>query len=197
MSRKSLNHFSHSEDDEEEDQNEDEEEDDDEIEEEDEELSVDEEGGLEFYSDNMRAPTASEEEFNSESDSHSSDSTDDEIQRITNESNDEYINQFSNIDVSDQISKGKSLKNQLLIWDNLLEFRIKAQKMLIESNKFPHFDDISRLKLLDENRVNPFLKESSKAMKRLLDILLEIDSTLDSKNNLLSDEKSFQQFSSE
>ena len=101
--------------------------------------SEEEEEEIEFYSDNMRAPTASAEEFNSESDSHSSDNSIEDEVRQQIDSNEEYINQFSNIDVCDQISKGNDLKNELIIWDNLLELRIKVQKLLINGNKFPVF----------------------------------------------------------
>ena len=144
---------------------------------------------LEFYSDNMRAPTASAEDFDSESESHSTDnSIGDEVEQQTIDSNEEYIKQFSNIDVSNQISKGKALRNELIIWDNLLEFRIKVQKVVIDCNRFPQFDCLAHLKTSDDQQLNSSLKESKKSMKRLLDLLLEIDSTLDSQNQLLSTE---------
>ena len=146
---------------------------------------------LEFYDDNIRAPTASSESeldsgsaSGSESDcqSYSSDAAD--VDQKTNDMTDDYVNQFSNIDVCDQISKGKALKNQLSIWDNLLECRIKVQKLLIDSNKMPQFDCWPLPDSCDQTLLNRSLEESSKTVKDLLHSLLNIDSALDLQNNI-------------
>ncbi|CAG2179777.1 unnamed protein product [Oppiella nova] len=124
----------------------------------------------EFYSDNIRAPTASSEDLNSSFDSNESENENEEaVEELSDgqdvdEGSDGYINQFSNIDVNEDISKGIALKKQLLIWDNLLECRINVQKILMDSNRCPQFDCLSLLKEgLQEKEVNHSLRESSKA----------------------------------
>jgi protein AATF/BFR2 len=161
---------------------------------------------FEFYSDNIRAPIASideydnrvsnESHFNSSESSLENESEEQSVEELNDEKvhlnpndiNDEYINQFSNIDVSDEIAKGIAVKNQLLIWDNLLECRIKLQKLLIDSNKMPQFDYLPILQKSADSQLNDSLKNSSKAVKKLLNLLLDIDQCLDSQNNMLFNE---------
>ncbi len=161
---------------------------------------------FEFYSDNIRAPIASIDEYNdrvsNESNFNSSENSleneseeqsgeelnDEKVDLNPNDINDEYINQFSNIDVSDEIAKGIAVKNQLLIWDNLLECRIKLQKLLIDSNKMPQFDYLPILQKSADSQLNDSLKHSSKAVKKLLNLLLDIDQSLDSQNKMLFNE---------
>lgn len=148
---------------------------------------------LEFYTDNMGAPTASSEDLGSDNEcasttSHLTSSLE-EIGTNTDDANDDYINQFSNIDVSDQISKGNALKNQLLIWDYLLECRIKIQKLLIDSNKYPQSDHLSVLKESRPDVVEPSLQQTNESLSRLLDCLLAIDSALNSRNEMMANER--------
>ena len=101
-----------------------------------------------------------------------------------NEEENDYIAQFSNIDVQDEISKGQAVKNQLLIWDNLLECRIKMQKMLIDSNKYPQFDILSNL-TKDNSEVKNSVKNTTEKLKDLLEVLLKVDHALQSQNKSL------------
>ncbi|NWQ81531.1 AATF protein, partial [Columbina picui] len=47
---------------------------------------------------------------------------------------------FSKGQESDEVEKGKSVKNQLALWDLLLEGRIKMQKALLTANRLPQPD---------------------------------------------------------
>ncbi|RWS27578.1 protein AATF-like protein [Leptotrombidium deliense] len=50
------------------------------------------------------------------------------------------VQTFSERNVENDSNQTNSVRNQLLIWDLLLEARIKMQKLLVNSNKLPQFD---------------------------------------------------------
>ncbi|NXG34804.1 AATF protein, partial [Dromaius novaehollandiae] len=47
---------------------------------------------------------------------------------------------FSKGQVVEEVEKGKAVKNQLALWDQLLEGRIKMQKVLLTANRLPQPD---------------------------------------------------------
>ncbi|NXA50905.1 AATF protein, partial [Nothocercus julius] len=47
---------------------------------------------------------------------------------------------FSKRQVAEEVEKGKAVKNQLALWDHLLEGRIKMQKVLLTANRLPQPD---------------------------------------------------------
>ncbi|NXJ89467.1 AATF protein, partial [Corythaixoides concolor] len=47
---------------------------------------------------------------------------------------------FSKRQEAEEIEKGKAVKNQLALWDHLLEVRIKMQKALVTANRLPQPD---------------------------------------------------------
>ncbi|KAG5881302.1 hypothetical protein JTB14_016173 [Gonioctena quinquepunctata] len=55
-------------------------------------------------------------------------------------------------DVPLQVKKGMCVRNQLSIWENLLEMRIQTQKCLVAANKMPRKDKFKEIKIeLDRN----------------------------------------------
>ncbi|XP_054168432.1 protein AATF-like [Oppia nitens] len=133
---------------------------------------------VEHYLDDMTAPNASSEDLDYQS---NDDSNDHQLIDI----NDDYIHQLANIDVNDDISKGRALKNQLIIWDNLLEYRIKLQKVMMSCNKCPQFEYLLLLRKQSlNNEVDTCLKETYKSLLRLLNIISDIDISLDLQNSI-------------
>ncbi|XP_014205197.1 protein AATF [Copidosoma floridanum] len=75
-----------------------------------------------------------------------------------------------------EIEKGNAVKKQLQLWENLLEVRIKFQKCLVDSNKFPQHDVYS-----EYSKNNQFTKDNkilSSKLSNLLSNLLDLQSKL-------------------
>ena len=80
--------------------------------------------------------------------------------------------------LNEEIKKGFCVQNQLKIWEKLLEVRIKSQKMLITANSLPSFDDHLELSSLDDSTFSEKVEKTCDGVHRLLDNLLELQSTL-------------------
>ncbi|NWI19287.1 AATF protein, partial [Crypturellus soui] len=75
-----------------------------------------------------------EEEYENEKHDNSKDTKESE------EDEDGGVMTFSKREVAEEIEKGKAVKNQLALWDHLLEGRIKMQKVLLTANRLPQPD---------------------------------------------------------
>ncbi|NXO37955.1 AATF protein, partial [Locustella ochotensis] len=53
---------------------------------------------------------------------------------------------FSRAQESKEVEKGKAVRNQLALWDQLMEGRIKMQKVLMTANRLPQPDTYPRFK---------------------------------------------------
>ncbi|NXW39776.1 AATF protein, partial [Nyctiprogne leucopyga] len=73
-----------------------------------------------------------EEEYGSENHDNIKDSKDSE--------EDGGVMTFSKGQDTEEVEKGKAVKNQLAIWDQILEGRIKIQKALVTANRLPQPD---------------------------------------------------------
>ncbi|NXX86923.1 AATF protein, partial [Urocolius indicus] len=73
-----------------------------------------------------------EEEYGSEND--------DNIKETKGIEDDGGVMTFSKGQETEEVEKGKAVKNQLALWDQLLEGRIKMQKVLITANRLPQPD---------------------------------------------------------
>lgn len=74
------------------------------------------------------------------------------------------------------IEKGNCVRNQLKLWESLLEVRIKLQKCLVTSNQMPQHDIYKDLKENVEYRQKT--NESRNKLKMLLNNLLQLQSVL-------------------
>ncbi|XP_067135883.1 protein AATF-like [Centruroides vittatus] len=94
----------------------------------------------------------------------------------------DIVQKFSKIDVGEEIEKGKAVKSQLTLWDCLLECRIKLQKLLVIANKLPQPDNFNCF--LEEGDIdyNDFTKQGSSSVKKLLDLLIDVQTKLLQKN---------------
>ncbi|KAJ8266385.1 hypothetical protein GJAV_G00129840 [Gymnothorax javanicus] len=88
------------------------------------------------------------------------------------------VQTFSNEKVSDEVEKGKAVKNQLALWDQLLEGRIKLQKALLTANALPQPLTFPEFKRRGGAEFSGALKNSHKALKALQRSLLELQDLL-------------------
>ncbi|NXN16616.1 AATF protein, partial [Indicator maculatus] len=66
--------------------------------------------------------------------------THDSVKETKDTEDDEGIMTFSKREEAEEVEKGRAVKNQLALWDQLLEGRIKMQKALVTANRLPQPD---------------------------------------------------------
>ncbi|NXP68571.1 AATF protein, partial [Chloropsis cyanopogon] len=79
-----------------------------------------------------------EEEFGSENHDDGKEAKDSE--------DDGGVLTFSRGQESEEVEKGKAVRNQLALWDQLMEGRIKMQKVLVTANRLPQPDTYPRFR---------------------------------------------------
>ncbi|XP_057572176.1 protein AATF isoform X2 [Hippopotamus amphibius kiboko] len=85
---------------------------------------------------------------------------------------------FSKAKVSEEVEKGRAVKNQIALWDQLLEGRIKLQKALLTTNQLPQPDVFPIFKDKGGPEFASALKNSHKALKALLRSLVDLQEEL-------------------
>ncbi|XP_069337161.1 protein AATF isoform X2 [Eulemur rufifrons] len=85
---------------------------------------------------------------------------------------------FSSVKVSEEVEKGRAVKNQIALWDQLLEGRIKLQKALLTTNQLPQPDVFPVFKDKGGPEFASALKNSHKALKALLRSLVDLQEEL-------------------
>ncbi|KAM3933708.1 protein AATF [Leptodactylus fuscus] len=85
---------------------------------------------------------------------------------------------FSKEKVSSDVAKGKGIKNQIAIWDQLLEGRIKLQKVLALANQLPQLNMFALLKKEGGAEVLTPMTNSYKALKELMRSLVQLQDEL-------------------
>ncbi|KAG8451333.1 hypothetical protein GDO86_003517 [Hymenochirus boettgeri] len=85
---------------------------------------------------------------------------------------------FSKGKFSKDIEKGKAIRNQITLWDQLLEGRIKMQKALLLANQLPQTDTYEVLKKEGSTEFAKSLKNNYKALKELMRSLVELQDEL-------------------
>ncbi|GAA6230932.1 protein AATF [Lates japonicus] len=88
------------------------------------------------------------------------------------------VHTFSKVKVDEEVEKGKAVKNQLALWDNLLEGRIKIQKALVTANQLPQPQTFPEFKRRGGAELAGALKNTHKALKALQRSLLELHDQL-------------------
>lgn len=69
---------------------------------------------------------------------------------------------------SEEIGKGNCVRNQLKLWENLLETRINMQKCLIAANKMPMPDTFKDLKKENDTKLNSTINKTKNTVTNLL-----------------------------
>ncbi|XP_063152803.1 protein AATF [Candoia aspera] len=84
---------------------------------------------------------------------------------------------------AEEVAKGKAVKNQIALWDQLLESRIKLQKALLIANQLPQPDTFSEFKKRGGQEFSNVLKNNYKALKALLRSLVDLQDELLHQNS--------------
>lgn len=94
-----------------------------------------------------------------ESDYDSEDNYDVDLNNPLYRKRDSTIKTMSETNVKAEIEKGNCVRNQLKLWENVLEIRIKLQKCIVTSNQMPQYNkhkefrsDASFVKQIDETK---------------------------------------------
>ncbi|XP_066118909.1 protein AATF isoform X1 [Saccopteryx bilineata] len=95
-----------------------------------------------------------------------------------NSEDDGVVMTFSSAKVSEEVEKGRAVKNQIALWDQLLEGRIKLQKALLTTNQLPQPDVFPTFKDKGGPEFASALKNSHKALKALLRSLVDLQEEL-------------------
>lgn len=95
-----------------------------------------------------------------------------------NSEDDGVVMTFSSAKVSEEVEKGRAVKNQIALWDQLLEGRIKLQKALLTTNQLPQPDVFPVFKNRGGPEFASALKNSHKALKALLRSLVDLQEEL-------------------
>lgn len=128
----------------------------DEWETEDEGLSTDEGEALDGISGTQEVPDSEDDdddELNSDNEDENDEDSVEDDGSDDGENFDEEVSEddgnfkhMSDTNGSGQVKKGNCVRNQLSIWENLLETRIQLQKCLVTSNKMPQYDVFEHFK---------------------------------------------------
>ncbi|CAG5861581.1 unnamed protein product [Menidia menidia] len=85
---------------------------------------------------------------------------------------------FLKDETNEEIEKGKAVKNQLALYDQLLEGRIKIQKALVTANQLPQPDTVPEFKRMGGAELAGVLKNTHKALTTLQRSLFELQDDL-------------------
>lgn len=117
--------------------------------------------------------TTGEETVNSEEDGASDQSeAEDDVE------DEGAVHTFSQDKANEEVEKGKAVKNQLALWDQVLEGRIKIQKALVTANQLPQPQTFPEFKRRGGEKFASELKNTHKALKALQRSLLELHDQL-------------------
>ncbi|MGH0188425.1 UNVERIFIED_CONTAM: hypothetical protein FKN15_029474 [Acipenser sinensis] len=94
------------------------------------------------------------------------------------EEEDGAVMTFSEEKVGEEVKKGKAVKKQIALWDQLLEGRIKLQKALLTANQLPQPETFPAFKMMGGAEMAGALKNSYKALKALQRSLAELQDEL-------------------
>uniref|UniRef100_A0A8C0GKC4 Apoptosis antagonizing transcription factor n=1 Tax=Chelonoidis abingdonii TaxID=106734 RepID=A0A8C0GKC4_CHEAB len=140
---------------------------------------------FEKFTEGMDDVGSSEEEHEEEEDEEegsdeeeSEDASEADVADAKESEDDGGVVTFSKEKVSEEVEKGKAVKNQIALWDQLLEGRIKLQKALLTANQLPQPDTFPAFKKEGGQEFASALKNSYKALKALLRALVDLQDEL-------------------
>ncbi|XP_050295163.1 protein AATF-like [Anthonomus grandis grandis] len=121
--------------------------------------------------------SGNEEEPSEEEKEISGSGSDSEGGSIALSENDEDTNfqHLSETNASQQVKKGLCVRNQMNIWENLLEMRIQLQKSLVAANKMPQTDDFKGMQKSDEaEQFREKVQETQENLGKVVDKLIQL-----------------------
>lgn len=137
--------------------------------------------------DESAEESSQDEDIHENDDSAEGDSYDDDDEKPASapadSSFDEKFNQEIISKASGDIEKGTAIKNQLHIWDFLLECRMKFQKCLITSNQLPSSNNFKKFQQHGGPELENLLSQNQKSLNHLLDSLMDFQEILLERND--------------
>ncbi|MED6287720.1 hypothetical protein CHARACLAT_019107 [Characodon lateralis] len=97
---------------------------------------------------------------------------------IEDQQDEDAVRTFSKDQLDEEVEKGRAVKNQLALWDQMLEGRIKIQKALVTANQLPQPPTFPEFKRRGGAEYAGALKNTHKALKALQRSLLELQDQL-------------------
>ncbi|XP_044286219.1 protein AATF isoform X1 [Varanus komodoensis] len=125
--------------------------------------------------ENLSMEEGSEADVDSEDDAEDSD---EETPDQDEGRDDGELLMFSEDKEAEEVAKGRAVKNQIALWDQLLEGRIKLQKVLLTANQLPQPDTFPEFQERGGQVFADVLKNNCKALKALLRALADLQDEL-------------------
>ncbi|XP_074969253.1 protein AATF [Phalacrocorax aristotelis] len=116
-------------------------------------------------------------EEGSDEEEHGSE-THDNIEETKDSEGDGGVMTFSKGQDAEEVEKGKAVKNQLALWDQLLEGRIKMQKALVIVNRLPQPDTYPIFRKEGGQEFDNAVENCCKAVEALLKVLVDLQDEL-------------------
>ena len=120
----------------------------------------------------------SDDDDDDDDDGEEDDDDDDDDDSEDEDEDQGTVKTFSKEKVDEEVEKGMAVKNQLILWDQLLEGRIKIQKALATANQLPQPPTFPEFKRQGGADFAGALKNSHKALKALQRSLVELQDQL-------------------
>ncbi|KFQ15794.1 Protein AATF, partial [Leptosomus discolor] len=102
----------------------------------------------------------------------------DDIKETKDSEDDGGMMMFSKGREAEEVEKGKAVKNQLALWDQLLEGRIKMQKALLTVNRLPQPDTYPTFRKEGGQEFDNAVENCCKALEALLKVLVDLQDEL-------------------
>uniref|UniRef100_A0A8B9M1M6 Apoptosis antagonizing transcription factor n=1 Tax=Accipiter nisus TaxID=211598 RepID=A0A8B9M1M6_9AVES len=120
---------------------------------------------------------ASMEEGDEEEEEYGSENHDN-VKETKDSEDDGGMMTFSKGQEAEEVEKGKAVKNQLALWDQLLEGRIKMQKALVTANRLPQPDTYPIFRKEGGQEFDNAVENCCKALEALLKVLVDLQDEL-------------------
>ncbi|XP_074778806.1 protein AATF [Athene noctua] len=104
--------------------------------------------------------------------------THDNIKETKDSEDDGGMMTFSKGQETEEVEKGIAVKNQLALWDQLLEGRIKMQKALVTVNRLPQPDAYPIFRKEGGQEFDSAVQKCCKALETLLKVLVDLQDEL-------------------
>ncbi|XP_009327400.1 PREDICTED: protein AATF [Pygoscelis adeliae] len=102
----------------------------------------------------------------------------DDVKETKDSEGDGGMMTFSKGQEAEEVEKGKAVKNQLALWDQLLEGRIKMQKALVTVNRLPQPDTYPVFRKEGGQEFDNAVENCCKALEALLKVLVDLQDEL-------------------
>ncbi|XP_064021964.1 protein AATF [Pogoniulus pusillus] len=133
---------------------------------------MDDVGGSEGEDEDDASMEEGSDEEECESETH------DSVKETKDKEDDEGIMTFSKREETEEVERGKAVKNQLALWDQLLEGRIKIQKALVTANRLPQPDTFPLFRKEGGQEFDNAVESCCKALEALLKVLVDLQDEL-------------------